>query len=524
MPGGAALDRPAAGAARARAWAASDAGLVTLIAAGACLLHFLTASQYGYFRDELYFAACGQHLAWGYVDHPPLIAAISWFTRRMLGDSLFSLRFFPALSSGAKILLTAWMVAELEGGRFAQLLAATAVFFCPVYLSMDNFLSMNSFEPLFWMGCAAIAMRIASGGSSRLWLVFGAVAGVGLLNKHSMLFFGLAIFLGLLASSGARHLRNPWIWLGAVLALAISSPNLLWEIRNHFPTLEIFRNIARTKNVDLPWYDFIAQQALLVHPLAAPICVAGLWFFFATEQGRPYRFLGWAYVFLLLEMLVLKGRIYYMAPVYPMLFAAGAVLLEREIAARQWEWAKWAIVVPLVAGGMIAAPLAAPILPVNAAVAYSRFWDVEKVRVETSDSGVLPQFFGDMFGWRNQVAVLASVYRNLSPRDRQRCAILAGNYGEAGAVDFFGAAYGLPRAISGHNNYYLWGPRGYSGDVVITVGMRREDLQPLFGSVEQVATIRDPYAVADENNLPVFLCRLPRMPLSQAWPKLKFFG
>src|SRR5579863_1014602 len=197
-PTDAALDRSISeGVVEAGVWPLSTAALVGIFAAAAFAIHFLTANRYGYFRDELYYAACGQHLAWGYVDHAPLIAAICWFTRRLLGDSLLSLRFFPALSSAAKILLTAWMVAELKGERFAQLLAATAMFFCPVYLTMDNFLSMNSFEPLFWMGCAAIAMRIAGRGPRWLWLLFGVVAGLGVLNKHSMLLFGLAIFLGL---------------------------------------------------------------------------------------------------------------------------------------------------------------------------------------------------------------------------------------------------------------------------------------------------------------------------------------
>lgn len=223
-------------------------------------------------------------------------------------------------------------------------------------------------------------------------------------------------------------------------------------------------------------------------------------------------------------MLVLGGRIYYLAPVYPMLFAAGAVWIEGQIAEKRWEWIKQAILVPLTVGGMIAAPLAIPLLPVKAAVTYANFWHVKEVHVENYDTGPLPQFFADMFGWRQQAAVVALVYQNLTPEDRARCAILAGNYGEAGAIDYFGSAYGLPHAISGHNNYYLWGPGGYSGDIVIAIGMRLVDLQSLFGVVQQVATVNAPYAIPDENNLPVYLCRRPRMTLSQAWPRLKFFG
>lgn len=501
----------------------SNAAVITTFAATAFVLHLLTANRYGYFRDELYYAACGQHLAWGYVDHAPLIAAIYWFTRRLLGDSLYSLRFFPALSAAAKVLLTGWMVYELGGRRFAQYLGAIVVFFCPIYLSMDSFLSMNSFEPLFWMGCVAVAMRIANGGSPRLWLLYGSIAGLGILNKHSTLFFGLAFFLSLLITSGTRHLRNIWVWLGAVIAFAIALPNFIWEIRYHFPTIEVLENAARLKNAPVSWYGFLAEQALLVHPLAFPVVLAGLWFFFRNKDGRPYRFLGWTYVLVLAQMLILKGRIYYVAPIYPMLFAAGAVWIEGRIEERNWDWARQAILIPLAVGGIVAAPLALPILPVAAAVTYSNFWDIHKVRVENYDSGRLPQFFADMFGWPNQVKVVASVYYSLPPKERAHSTILAANYGEAGAVDYFGSSYGLPRAISPHNNYYLWGP-GNPADVVIAVGMDLHRLRLLFGDVQKAAVIVEPYAVPDENDLPVYICRNPHVPLSQAWPWLKFFG
>jgi Dolichyl-phosphate-mannose-protein mannosyltransferase len=502
----------------------SNAALIGIFAAAACGLHLLTANRYGYFRDELYYAACGQHLDWGYVDHAPLIAVICWFARRLLGDSLYALRLLPALSAAAKVLLTAWMVREFGGRRFAYLLAAVVVFFCPIYLTMDSFVSMNSFEPLFWMGCVAVAMRIVNGGSPRLWLLFGAIAGVGILNKHSTLFFGLAFSLALLITSGTRCLRNLWMWLGALIAFLIFLPNLLWEIRHQFPTIEVLQNAARFKNASVSWYGFIAEQALLVHPLAVPVVLAGLWFVFRSKEARAYRFLGWTYVLILLQMLVLKGRIYYVAPIYPMLFAAGAVWIERRIDERNWEWARQAILIPLAVGGIVAAPLAAPILPVAAAAAYSNFWDIHEVRVENYDSGPLPQFFADMFGWPNQVKTVASVYRSLPAEDRAHCTILAANYGEAGAIDYFGPAYGLPRAISPHNNYYLWGPGDLPANVVIAVGMDAHKLRLLFGDVQQAATIVDSFAVPDENNLPVYICRHPRVPLSNAWPSLKFFG
>jgi hypothetical protein len=505
-------------------WIEGDQLIAVCFAISACLVHLLLSGRYGYFRDELYYAACGQHLAWGYVDQAPLIAVIARISRGMFGDSLHALRFFPALSAGAQILLTGWIVRELGGSRYAQVLAATAMLVCPIFLTMDSFLSMNAFEPVFWMLCVAIALRIIRTGQQRLWLLFGLVAGIGILNKHSMLLFGLAFILSLLVTRQRRLLREPRIWAGGLIAFAIFLPNLIWESANHWPTIEILQNVDRIKNAHVSWLEFIVQQAFLVHPLGAPICVAGLWYFLRSRAGEPNRFLGWTYLFLLAEFLILRGRIYYLAPIYPMLFAAGAVAIEAWIAKYDVNWIKTAILVPLVVGGIVAAPLALPILPLDAAVAYANFWNVESIRVEKEPSGKLPQLFADMMGWPQQAEVVAGVFQSLSADDQSRVAILAKNYGQAGAIDYFGPTYGLPHAISGHNNYYLWGPQQYSGDVVIAVGMPIEDLKPLFGQIELAATINNEYAIPEENNLPVYVCRQPKMTLQKAWPRLKFYG
>jgi hypothetical protein len=505
-------------------WLATEEAVAVSFAVAACLVHLLWNGRYGYFRDELYYAACGQHLAWGYVDHAPLIAVVARFSRMLFGDSLHALRFFPAMSAGAKILITAWIVRELGGRRYAQILAGTAMLLCPIYLTMDNFLSMNAFEPVFWMLCVAISLRIIRTGNDRLWLLFGLVAGIGILNKHSTLFFGLAFVLALAVSRQRAMLRTPWIWLGAFIAFLIFLPNLLWEIGNHWPTIEILRNVDRMKNAHVTWLQFIVQQAFLVHPLGAPICIAGLWFFLRSRQGQEFRYLGWTYMFLLAEFLILRGRIYYLAPIYPMLFAAGAVAIETWIGNYGKNWVKAAVLAPLVFGGLVAAPLALPILPLDDAAAYAKFWDVDRVQVEVEPSGKLPQMYADMMGWPQQAETVSGVFRSLSPDDQSRVAILAKNYGQAGAIDYFGPALGLPHAISGHNNYYLWGPQQYAGEVVIAVGMPLDALKPIFGQIELAATINYEYAIPEENNLPVYICRKPKMTLQQAWPRLKFYG
>ncbi len=521
--GGIGVEAGPAARALPRTWLLNETGIVVSLAALVCLVHFLCIGRYGYFRDELYYATCGEHLAWGYVDQAPLIAVIARFTRWLLGDSLFALRFFPALSAGVKVLLAGWMARELVGGRFARSLAATTVLFAPVYLSFDSFFSMNAFEPVFWMLCAAMTMRIAGEGNERLWLLFGVVAGLGSLNKHSMLFFGSGILVGLFLTPQRPFLRETWIWLGGLVAFAIVLPNILWEARYDWPTFQILRTVAHTKNAPVSPLQFILQQALLVHPLTAPVWLGGLYFFLRRREGKAYRFLGWAYLVVLAEMLVLKGKIYYLAPAYPMLLAAGAVWIEQQIRVHNWDWMKPAILAPLVVGGIIAAPLAMPLLPVEAMAKYSQFWDVEKVEVEYHERAKLPQLYADMFGWPEQVALLARVYHSLPPEEQAKCTLFASNYGQAGAIDYFGPALGLPKAISNHNNYFLWGPRNYTGEVVIAIGFQLEELRPLFRQINLAATPFHSYAMPDENNLPIYICRQPKISLQKAWPSLKAY-
>ena len=496
---------------------------VYLLAALAVLIHFLFNRQYGYFRDELYYAACGEHLAWGYVDHAPLVAFASRVSRALFGDSLFALRLVPALSAAPKVWLAGWMAREVGGEKFAQFFAALLVLLAPIYLTFDNFLSMNAFEPVFWMACAAIVLRIVNHGSPRLWLLFGVIAGLGILNKHSMLFFGSGIVIGLLLTPARKQFARYEIWLGAVIAFVIFLPNLLWEIQHGYPTIALLNTVIGGKYTTVSPLAFIGQQFLLVNPVAAPFWLAGLWFFLADKQGRKYAMLGVAYLVVLLEMILLHGKIYYLAPAYIMLLAAGAVWWEQRIFAHRPGWLKTAIVTPLIVSGLIAAPLAMPILPVATAVKYCAFWGVQEVKVENVPLNSLPQLFGDMFGWQEQAQALARAVHSLPPADQPRVTLLAYNYGEAGAIDYFGKHYGLPKAISGHNQYGYWGPGAASGDVVVAIGFTQDRLQQAFADVKPVETISPAYALPEESGLTIYVCRQPRERLSATWNNWMYF-
>lgn len=502
----------------------SDIAIISYLAAFKLVIHFLTNGEYGYFRDELYFLACGEHLDWGYVDHPPLVAVTARASRWLLGDSLFAIRFFPALAGALKVLLTGLFARELGGGRFAQVLAAITAIIAPVYLGIDTLLSMNAFEPLFWTACAYIVLLILKGGSQQLWLLFGLIAGVGLLNKHSMIFFGAGIVTGLLVTPARRVFLSKWIYLGGLIAFVVFLPNLIWQVTHDWPTLELLRNVANSnKNVTLSPAEFILQQILIMHPLTFPVWLAGLYFYLVSSAGKPYRAFGWSYIATLVLFIALKGKNYYLAPIYPVLLAPGAVFIEGFIRERNLKWLKPAFTTLLIIGGIITALLALPALSVENYLKYSRMLGMPEggIKTETGHRGKLPQNFGDMFGWEEMTATVARVYNSLPPEDQARCAIFGQNYGEAGAIDFFGPRYNLPKAISAHQNYYLWGPRDYTGEVMIVLGDKVERLKELFNQVEQKETIKCDYCMPYESNLPVFLCRDMKMPIKELWPMIK---
>jgi hypothetical protein len=342
-----ALRRPLLGAAT----------IVGILAAVKLLVHLATATNYGLFGDELYFLAAGEHLAWGYVDFPPLTAAQAWLALALFGKSVFGIHVLPALLGAGLMLLTGLLVHELGGKRFAQALAGLAVLTASLYLYVNSYLSMNSVEPLIWMGCAWVLIRMIRTGNTKLWLAFGGLAGLGLLNKHTMLLFGAALIAGLLLTPARRLLWSRWLLLGGAFAFLIFLPNLVWMARHDFPFFELLAKIrADRRNVALSPLQFVLQQVIWMNPLTAPIWLAGLGWFFAGAAGKAYRALAWAYLFTLALLLITDGRVYYLAPAYPMLLAGGAVAIEGWTGRRSWAWLKPAYLTVLIAGGMILAP------------------------------------------------------------------------------------------------------------------------------------------------------------------------
>jgi hypothetical protein len=499
-----------------------DDRMLISLALATVLIHFLSNGGYGYFRDELYAIACSKHLAWGYVDQPPFSEFVLALSGRLLGYSLFALRLWPAVCGGLVAFLVGLIARELGGRRFAQALTVTAFIIGGVYLAVDNYYSMNCFDHVFWALAIYLLVRILKGGDTRLWLLLGLVAGLGLENKYSMGFLGLGLIVGLALTPARKHFLDKWLWVGGALAAMVFFPHVLWEVRHHFPTAEFIHNVTLKKNLPMTPWAFLRECTLLVHPFTLPLWLAGLGWVFFARQGRRFQTPGWIFLAVLAILLGTHSKPYYFAPAFLMLLPAGGVAIEAFFTHHQWNWPKPACLTVLVLGGALLAPLALPILPVET---FIRYQAMIGIRVSSGERGEaspkLPQIYSNMFGWPEMVAQIARIYNQLSPGEKADCVIGASNYGEAGAIDFMGKQYGLPNAISSHNNYWYWGPGNKPGKVLLVIGGSKEDYDGLYEDVQQVATFTNPYA--QESGRPVFLCRKPKRTLQEVWPSIHNF-
>ncbi|HET9710619.1 MAG TPA: glycosyltransferase family 39 protein [Pyrinomonadaceae bacterium] len=490
-------------------------------------VHLATSTRYGYFRDGLYYLACSEHLAFGYVDQPPLIAFLAWIARHTLGTSLPALIFWPALAGAVRIILIAAFARELGAGRFGAVLAAALAATPSVWWIIDHQFAMNCLEPLLWGGLAYVVLRLIKTRDPKLWLAFGAIAGVGLLNKYSIVFFATSLLAGVLLTRQRTILFTPWILAGGAIAFLIFLPNLIWNVQNGWPFLELMRNVRATgKDVVLPPGQYLLQQVLMLNPVSFPFWFGGLLYLFFSRDAKMYRAFGWAFVITIAIFMITHGKDYYSAPAYVMLLAAGGVATERLLArfserGRVQAVLRAACFVWLLLGVVPLLPLVLPILPIETFLRYQSHLPFEVPKTERSFVGeTLPQYYADEFPWPGMVEAVARVYHSLTPEEQKRTAIFGNNYGQAAAIDFFGPKYGLPKAISGHQNYFLWGPRDYTGDIVIVLGDREEGAREHFESVTVAATLNNPYAYRYENR-PILLCRGLKWDLQKEWSKVK---
>ncbi|HKY31831.1 MAG TPA: glycosyltransferase family 39 protein [Candidatus Polarisedimenticolia bacterium] len=510
-------------------------GVLAGLAAAKLLAHLPAINQYGYFRDELYYLASTRHLALGYVDHPPLSIAVLAGVRALAGDSLPALRLTPLLCGLAVVVLTALLARELGGGRLAQGAAGLAVLSAPVYLAIHHYYSMNALDHVAWASAALLLAKALRTGRASTWMLLGLVLGLGLLNKLSVLWLGAGIGAGLLLTPCRRFLLSRGPWLAAAIAAALFAPHVAWQAAHGWPTLEFMSNATRHKMVQTGLAEFLSGQVLTMNPATLLIWLPGLLSGLrpgAEPRARLFS-IAWLGVFALLASGG-PSRSSYLAPAYPMLFASGGVSLERlrEAAARaragSFARRLRAAAAPAALSAMILigaplVPYALPVLPPDAFLAYMKAIGIAPRGEERSARAELPQQYADMFGWEEMAEQAARAYALLTPQERARAAVFGQNYGEAGAIDVLGKRLGLPPAISGHNSYWMWGPPPGSIDVVIILGGDHEGNAAFFEEVTVVGRVECRRCMPYERDLAVSIGRRPRLPLEEAWPRLKRF-
>lgn len=497
--------------------------LLYTIAAAKLLLHFFVSLNDNFFRDEYYYLANGAHLDWGYVDHPPLVGVIAAITTFLLGDSLFEVRLPVVLCGALAVYLSGIITKELGGNQYAQILAAICTFIAPVYLAFHGFYSMNAFDLFFWQAAILCFILIIKNPSPKLWIAFGIILGFGLQNKLSMLFFGFGLFTGMLITSPKRWLFNPYTWISAVIAFVIFLPNIIWQVMNDYPTLEFMYNASNYKNFNLSPSAFISECILEIHPFSLPIWLSGLYWLFLSKQGREFSILGWIFITCLVVFNLTNGKPYYMAVVFACVLPAGAVCISNWITALSWKWMQPVVIVFLLIGGCITAPIVLPIIPAETAVWYLDVMGIQPAKVEKGDTAALPQILADRYGWREMVSTVAEVYHSLPDNEKAKCAIITSNYGQAGAIDYWGDEFDLPKAICTHNSYFHWGYRDYTGEVMVAIAYE-DDLKDFFDEVNYAATVIRPNSMPYENNKPIYICRNPKISLSEIWKQIKHFN
>ncbi len=509
--------------AKYRQFLSSSIAVIVLFSVIKLLIHMFSA-EYGYHRDELFYITVSDNLGFANLSMLPLTPAILAVIRSVAGSSLKTIHFLPALSGAFVVLLTGLMTRELGGGKRAVALASLAAIIPLAYLGGDSLFTYDFLDKLFWVANIYIFILILKRREPRLWLLFGLIGGLGVLNKISILFLCMGVTVALCISPQRKHVFTKWYIMSKLIVVVFLIPFLYWEHMQGWPILSFAKYYSGGKTYSASLLEFTWFQIFVMHPFTLPIWISGLYFAFFSSKGKKYRAIGWLYLILFIVFAILKAKFYFLTPVYPFLFASGAVLIDSYFKRRGWKLIPAMVFPVMIIGGIVTAPIAMPLLPVEIFTKVYGFLGGDAgVKQERHEIGKLPQHFADRFGWPQMAKTIAKVYGNLPEEEQVKACILTGNYGEAGAIQFFGKDYGLPKPISGHGWHYYEGTKNNTSEVVISINISKEYLQARFGEVVQAAIFKCRYCMPYENNLPVFVSRKPNHSLEEILEEIKHF-
>ena len=491
------------------------------------IIHILFATNYGYFRDELYYIVSGtQHLSLGYVDFPPFIAYVAFFLGIIANDSLFSIHVVSAFIESLIIIVAGLIPRELGGERKAQILTAITTILTLGFMATGSLFSPDTFDQFWWVLLAYIIIRMVNRNEPQLWIYAGIVVGIGLLTKLTIFFFVLALLGSFLIIPKSRiYLRSKWLGIGSLISIIFIIPMLYWNLINGWPMVNFYLEFRGDVSGGGP-LTFIFTQIATLDFLNIVICILGLLFYLRSEEGRKFKSIGLAFVFLFLFMLILNMKPYYLFPIYPIVFAGGSVVIEKSSINKVGR-AKWFGSKPFMACLVLIVILLAPdVMPILPPETMIKIYGPSTSNTSSSETGILPQELGDRVGWNEMVTTMVDIYNTLQTSEKNQVCIFTGNYGEASAINFLGTGTGLPVAISGHNNYYIWGPGSCTGQVLLTIGIQLPQNQNIYANMTLMTTITCQYCINLENNITVYLLTNPvngTLNLGSLWNSLRHY-
>ena len=481
---------------------------------------------YGFFIDEFYYIACANNPAAGYVDHPPLAPLLLTVFQFFFGDSIYAIRILPALAASASVFFTGIITKEMDGGKFAQLIAACAMATSPIIIVFGGFYSMNAFEPLFAVLLLYFTIKMIKEENPKRWVILGIIMGIGMMNKHTFGVFIIALVLSLLLAGKWKLVLNKWLAIGALLGLIIFLPNIIWQILNDYPSLEFYRNISSRKNVYTPPVAFILGQLMGMSPANVLIWLPGFFFLLFSKRTKDFRFLGILFIGLFLFMMLTgTSRSDRLAFAYPAAYAGGGLFFAYIILRFNAKWLRGVLVILLFSGLALTMPIVLPYFSYSTVESYVKMIGYN-TELEKGNKPPLPQILADRIGWEDKFKLVLAAYQSLTDQERKQTIVAAGNYGQAGALELFGKDYDFPPVVCGHNNYFLWSKKRLRGNILLKLGYERE-LNGLNKSFENVGTFPgeyiNPYVTSHENHLKVFICRNPKFSYIELLERSKIY-
>jgi hypothetical protein len=470
------------------------------------LIHFFTNTNYELHRDEMLYLAFGIHPAFGYASNPPLLGFFSWLIVHLHGYSEFWVRFIPALTGGIVVVLIAQLVKELRGGKMALVISCLAYLVSPVFLRVHSLYQPVCFDELFWVLITWLFMRMINTRDPRYWLWIGLASGVAFLNKYSVVFLLAGLVVSMILTPHRIMFRSRYFIHGLILGLMFILPNIIWQYLNNWPVVGHMKELYDTQLVHVTLISFLTGQILMLFS-ALPVWITGLLVFLVANSVKTYRFLAYTYIIVIILLILGKGKMYYSLGLYPFLLAGGGIALEKYLRGK-WVIVNYLVMAFAVIFGFLILPYSLPVLPAESLARYCKesvkYMGSGAITWEDGKVHEIPQDYADMMCWKELAGLVVKAYNQLDAAEKEKCMIYAGNYGQAGAIQFYGRNNGLPVPICLSDSYLFWAPDTIGTGPLIDINDEAGDLDKLYENFTEVGRINNPFF--RENGLRVYLC------------------